>query len=458
MAGTTNSPRYSESLLLISTQAKREQAQRIINSAAFRNATLLQNFLEYVTSKLLDDDIEGISEYAIATQVFKRPSGFDPSSDTIVRTQAYRLRGKLKEYYESEGVSDPILLEIPKGHYVPVFARRDEVRSGQAGAPAVETPVSADSIPSQQSHPPFRVSFLLAGALLLLTLGALVGWQMRGRSKASKPDPADPAIAFWTSFVGDDREAVVAYSNSVFLNTDGGDLLRFRGGATGDRGAEVTRQDAERNLFSPGLMSKAGPLFYEDGYTGTGEVSGALRIATMLTRLGVAAVAKRSRIAGVYDIRSHNVIFLGSTIQNPSLAELKQPDYFSIEEPRKPPFLWQSRIINKHPAPGEQPYYQTERDPVTRIIKADYAIFGVLPGPTPERRIMVLAGLTTSGTQGAADFSCSPTDMSILKKKLGTRGDFPRYFQSVLRVETSKGLDAMQIKLVAGRVILRDEQ
>ena len=435
--------------------------RRIIGSAAFRNASLLQSFLEYITSKLLDDDIEGISEYAIATQVFGRPAGFDPSSDTIVRTQAYRLRGKLKEYYGSEGIDDPILLEIPKGHYVPVFASRCEAHPAPEtnGSKTPEAPGWIENGFPRRSRISVRPSVLAGAAMLFLALGALIGWLARaGPQSAAKADPSDSAVTFWTSFLGNDKEVVIAYSNSVFLNTDGGDLLRFRGGAIGDRGAAVSRHDAERTLFSPGLLAKAGPLFYEDGYTGTGEVSGALRIATMLTRLGVTAVAKRSRIAGVYDLRGHNVIFLGSAIQNPSLAEVAQPDHFIIEEPRKPPYLWRSRILNKRPAAGEPAFYQTERDPDSQVIKADYAIFSVLPGPAPDHRMMVLAGLTTSGTQGAADFACSPTALAGLRKKLGSSGAFPRYFQCVLRVETSKGLDAMQVRLVAGRVVQHEEQ
>jgi hypothetical protein len=440
----------------LSIQEKRAQVRRIVGSAAFRNAMVLQRFLEYVTSKSLDRDLEGISEYAIATQVFGRPADFDPSSDTIVRTQAYRLRGKLAEYYESEGINDPVLLEIPKGHYVPVFASRGDA-SPLPETNAPETAGQPEISPPKRSQIQVRPDVLAGAAMLLLAIGALIGWLAHAGPQPAKPDLSDPAVAFWTSFLGNDKEAVVAYSNSVFLNTDGGDLLRFRGGAMADRGAAVSRQDAEQNLFSPELLEKAGPLFYEDGYTGAGEVSGAFRIATMLTRLGVSAVAKRSRIASIYDLRNHSIIFLGSTIQNPSLVEVAQPDHFVIEEPQTPPYLWRSRIVNKHPAAGEPAFYQTERGPNNQVIKADYAIFSVLPGSAPDRRIMVLAGLTTSGTQGAADFACSSPALASLRKRLGSRDAFPRYFQCVLRVETSKGLDAMQVRLVVGRVVQHEE-
>jgi predicted ATPase len=50
--------------------------------------------------------------------VFDRGDSFDPSTDTIVRVQARRLRSKLKAYYEDEGRSDGILIDVPKGQYL----------------------------------------------------------------------------------------------------------------------------------------------------------------------------------------------------------------------------------------------------------------------------------------------------------------------------------------------------
>src|SRR5277367_6766034 len=105
-----------------SQDQKRAQTARIVVSPLFCHAPLLKNFLQFVTSKAVDGQPGEISEYLIATQVLGRSQNFDPALDTVVRTQAYRLRLKLKEYYETEGRFDPVLIEIPKGHYVPVFA------------------------------------------------------------------------------------------------------------------------------------------------------------------------------------------------------------------------------------------------------------------------------------------------------------------------------------------------
>jgi TolB-like protein len=44
--------------------------------------------------------------------------------DPIVRVQARRLRAKLDEYYAGEGGGDSLIIQIPKGGYVPVFETR----------------------------------------------------------------------------------------------------------------------------------------------------------------------------------------------------------------------------------------------------------------------------------------------------------------------------------------------
>ena len=64
-------------------------------------------------------------------EVFDRPSSFDPRTDTIVRVEARRLRSKLKEYYETHGQHDAVLIEFPKGSYVPTFLRSNGLGVGE---------------------------------------------------------------------------------------------------------------------------------------------------------------------------------------------------------------------------------------------------------------------------------------------------------------------------------------
>ncbi len=75
--------------------------------------------------KELREEGTQLNEYLIGIEVYERSSSFDPQIDTIVRTEARRLRSKLKQYYESEGINDSILIEVPKGSYAPTFRERE---------------------------------------------------------------------------------------------------------------------------------------------------------------------------------------------------------------------------------------------------------------------------------------------------------------------------------------------
>jgi hypothetical protein len=82
-------------------------------------------------------------EYSIGIEVYGRKPDFDPRVDAIVRVEASRLRGKLREYYDSAGRTDPIRIELPKGSYAPLFKRLEEfpkTASGRGSSPPAERP------------------------------------------------------------------------------------------------------------------------------------------------------------------------------------------------------------------------------------------------------------------------------------------------------------------------------
>src|SRR6185369_356535 len=79
-----------------------------------------------------------LKEYVIGVQVFDKDSSFDPRADPIVRVQARRLRSRLVRYYREVGGTDPIVIELPKGGYAPVFRNREAPGGGRrATGPAL---------------------------------------------------------------------------------------------------------------------------------------------------------------------------------------------------------------------------------------------------------------------------------------------------------------------------------
>ena len=66
---------------------------------------------------------EYLKGYTIATEALGRDDNFDPQIDPIVRVEAGRLRYALEHYYSNGGAGDPVVIELPRGSYVPTFHR-----------------------------------------------------------------------------------------------------------------------------------------------------------------------------------------------------------------------------------------------------------------------------------------------------------------------------------------------
>lgn len=114
-------------------QAKRA-LERVLASRSFLTSSRLSEFLRYTVEQTLSGNADQLKEYTIGTQAYGRKTDFDPSHDTIVRTEARRLRRKLVEYYEGDGRNDDVLIFFRSGSYVPVIHWRDAVEGSVPSA------------------------------------------------------------------------------------------------------------------------------------------------------------------------------------------------------------------------------------------------------------------------------------------------------------------------------------
>ena len=124
------------------------EVNRIAASPCFRKAEQCVRLLRYVTSRALEGRGSELKEYTLGVSVFERPDSFDPQTDAVVRLEARRLRLKLAEYYQQEGLDDPVVIELPKGAYVPRFRARQ-------APPRIEAP---EAIPVLAAKPALPVS------------------------------------------------------------------------------------------------------------------------------------------------------------------------------------------------------------------------------------------------------------------------------------------------------------
>jgi hypothetical protein len=101
--------------------AIREQLLRMLDSPIFVNSHRLSRFLRFTIETTLAGQAETLKEYLIGTEVYDRKPPYHPSADSIVRSEARRLRNKLKQYYESVGKDDSVFIYYRLGGYAPVF-------------------------------------------------------------------------------------------------------------------------------------------------------------------------------------------------------------------------------------------------------------------------------------------------------------------------------------------------
>ncbi len=109
---------------------ERQQLDRVLASATFRQVDRLKRFLRFIVSEALAGRGDRLKEYVIGVEVFDKDSSFDPRADPIVRVQARRLRARLVRYYREEGGHDAIIIDLPKGGYGPVFRKREPSATG----------------------------------------------------------------------------------------------------------------------------------------------------------------------------------------------------------------------------------------------------------------------------------------------------------------------------------------
>jgi hypothetical protein len=173
-----------------------------------------------------------------------------------------------------------------------------------------------------------------------------------------------------------------------------------------------------------------------DHYTGVGEVISIHELDQVFARLGRPVQLKRGRLLNWDDAKNRDVVFLGSPSENLSLRELSLGREFRFETVTAAPRKGDLGIANLHPAPGEVAVYLGSRDlPITE----DYAVVELAPGPT-NGRILMLAGTTTFGTQGAVEFVCDPERIRDLLPRVSDHAGGLVPFTALLRVKVSRGV------------------
>jgi len=109
-------------------QSPRDELERVLSSASFARSVRVSKLLRYLVERQIEGKEDELKESIIGVEVFGRTPDYDPKLDSTVRSEAVRLRALLSRYYATEGSRDPLVIELPKGGYVPRFRRPDQMK------------------------------------------------------------------------------------------------------------------------------------------------------------------------------------------------------------------------------------------------------------------------------------------------------------------------------------------
>ena len=431
-----------------SSDEKREQLQRVLHSRVFNGSEILATLLQYLVSQSFEEPDIQPKEYTIALEVFKRGSEFDPRTNSIVRVHAKRLRTKLQEYYETEGKSDPVFIDLPKGHYRVTFSYMPSkpASSLSTKAPAEALASLEAAKPQAEFHPrdvkaDFTRSVLISLLVILSIAVGLLAFSnisLQSRNQPATPPRMEASYeTVWAPFLKSEGPTLLVLSNPAvfrFLNNSDSEV-------TGKQAAQILPEQAQllaETLKDKLVMKQGRPIrlvLSTSSYTGIGEAIGLYHVTGLFQSVGKEIRLKQSRTVTAEDLKKHNVILLGSAWVNDWVEKLpvKEDLVYTVN----------ASILNHAPLPGEKSEYVPKYNEQTGEVEEDYAIITVKPGVTDELRLMILAGLLSEGTQAAAECVTKKEYLDALSQRLQQLADKdgpPRYYQVLLKVAVDNGI------------------
>jgi len=474
----------------ISKDEKLNQLDKIINGRSLHSSESLKAFLRFVVDRSVEDQEQQLKEYVIATEVFGRGSDFDPRVDSVVRVQAGRLRNKLAEYYADEGKDDRIIIDLPKGHYTPVFLYAETTKQDYANGDiaslkinglqasattekGIPDPARVFSVPINQA--PIRTDpstgtsaksgrIWILAAIVLAVLSLALGFAaIRYRAKtieleqslmAGSVSKADLTFLreiepLWGYMLRSTEPVLVVYSNTLFQGSaeTGMKLLKSLNSPGSSIGSpSIPQTEIEQSTL---------PIL--EHYTGIGEVMGSYFLGDFFARVQHSSRLKRSLLLTWEDLKTENIVVLGSPAENLFLRDLPQQQDFIFKQMNNEDKL-DFGVLNTNIKPGEQEQYFARQDGPSRSqISEDFAVISLLQGVTGKKRMLILAGITTLGTQAAAEYVTKVEYIGELVSHLniapaGAPPKLPLNYQVLVRVKVNGGVP-VQVSYVTHHVL-----
>ena len=178
---------------MIDGDGKKRLVAEILESPEFKDSGRYRDLLQYLVKETLAGNVP--KEVTIASEFFRKESGFDSKEDPTVRVYLNNLRKKLEHYYLTTETPHAYQIEIPRGHYQVEF-------------------VPVEAKPPLQRPGKLPLLALITSSIAILLLGWLL---LRGTGRDT-PTPNHAASPLWAEFLAPaGRPTMIVLGDFFFL-------------------------------------------------------------------------------------------------------------------------------------------------------------------------------------------------------------------------------------------------
>ena len=357
------------------------EIRRILESKTFRTSEVQRNLLNYLAEKSLSGEADSLKEYTVGLDVFAKPTSYDPRQESMVRMHMARLRQRLGEYYRTDGLEDPVIVDLPKGGFKVTFEMKPAAVEPEPVAPILVPPP-----PPPQSY---RREMILGGLLIVaLAVASYFGLRLRAvehTAPVAVPSAWTPELReLWGPLVAQDRPLVVCLATEARLDV------------------------------------KAAPSL-----TGLATANGAFLLGQFLADRVQNVYVTGSDALTMPELSMGNLVYLGQPADRLLQTLPADQQFVSAAE----------GVRNLHPRPGEPELYGDSLSPSSKEVVESYALITHVPGVNAKGDILYISGShtfdVTAGVEAFTDAAQAKMLVTALRKPDGT---LPRYYQIVMRV------------------------
>jgi hypothetical protein len=394
----------------------------------------------YLCGRVLNESANDIHEQEVGHKVFGRPSDYDTSVDNIVRVHASMLRKRVDQFFAAEGRREPVIIDIPRGNYAPVFKKRP------ASPPPTEHPAAsnADGSPSSAVDLPvssverrwdWRVWAPTGLAVIFACLA--IFFAVRGHNAAQDNTPAlakQPNVRqFWSKvfITGKPTDIVLDDATLGFFQEISDHKIGL---------AEYFDRSYLQSVKSSAATAKLDSDFVDSlilkRQSSYADVVLLEKLATMAGAVHGTSKIHFARDYSFRELKSDNVILLGKSRSNPWIEPFES--HLALR------WKFDKALRSYYPVDTAAPASDEQKFLITREASKPhegYATLSFLPNLNGTGKVLMISATGGSALSAALDFLSDERSVAQLRSRLpqSKTADFP-YFEALIKVESRSTL------------------